>query len=156
MSGEFSAAESRALSLTVVSLALVALACAGKPANFNQVSKQTVDQHGSSSLYLLPKSTQEEKWGLQSSLGGILQVGRNTEGDLLALVEDRVRLHVHLRLLPLSSHVGFEFQGKALHMRGVLIHYHSEQAATVRQIFDIAAGSSFLRIFIRASCEGIS
>ena len=81
--------------------------------------------------------------GLQSSLGGILQVGGNTEGDLLALVEGRVRLHVQLRLLPLSSHIGFEFQDKALHMRGVLIHYHSEQAATVRQIFDIAAGSSF-------------
>ena len=69
MSGEFSAAESRALSLAVVSLALVALACAGKPANFNQVSKQTVDQHGSSPLYLLPKSTQEEKKVFRAALG---------------------------------------------------------------------------------------
>ena len=45
MPREFSAAESQALSPTAVSLALVTFACAGKPANFNEVSKQAVGQH---------------------------------------------------------------------------------------------------------------
>ena len=80
MSGEFSAAEPRELSLTAVSLVLVTFACSGEPANFNQVSKQTVDQPGSSPLYLLPKSTQEEKKvfrlvsGASCRSGGTLRV----------------------------------------------------------------------------------
>ena len=64
--------------------------------------------------------------GLQAGLGGIRQIRRNAEGDLFAFVGGHVHLHVHLCLLPLRSHIGFEFQGKAFHMIGVLIHYQGE------------------------------
>ena len=132
-------AEPQELSLSAVSPALVTFACSGEPANFNQISKQTVDQPGPSPLYLLPKSTQEKK--IFRVVSG---ASCRSEETLRVLVGGHVNLHVNLRLLPLNGHVGIKIQGQVLHLISVLLHYQGEQEVTVRQIFDTAAGPSFV------------
>lgn len=67
-----------------------------------------------------------------------------SEETLRVLVGGHVNLHVNLRLLPLNGNVGIKIQGQVLHLIGVLLHYQGEQEVTVRQIFDTAAGPSFV------------